>query len=268
VETAIFLAEMLGIGAGVGLISNVLGLGGGIIMVPAFYEFVDGMDMNTAKGTSLLVIMFVTAVNSWRLNIGRKHVPWKLAGTLAIGSLVGGFLGGWITGLLPNTVVVWIFIAFMIVVGLRTFVIEPKPFPESKREGEGRRPWVAAVIGLVTGLVSGATGTGGGAILVPLVLMAGLTDNRRVVALSNMVMVVTCASGVAAHMVSEQTTNLPYTIGQVHLPLVPFVFIGAMAIGPLGRFMNRRMSIFWRRTLLGGLLLIIAVRLIIRALSG
>lgn len=262
----LFVVEMLVIGVVVGLISNVLGLGGGVVMVPAFVTFVDAMDINTAKGTSLLIIAFVAGVNAWRMGVGAVRPPAKLVSSLVITSMIGGFAAGYATGLMPEDIVTWILIFFILLVAVRTFFLQP---PVVTDDDVVHRPGVALGIGLFSGVVGGGTGTGGGAILVPLALMAGLTTNSRVVLLSNTVMAATAAASAVAHMLATQTT--PYTdyvLGQVYFPLVPVVFAGAMAIGPAGRRINARLSLGWRKALLGGLLLIIVARLMYRMMAA
>jgi uncharacterized protein len=260
----LFILQMLVIGAAVGLISNALGLGGGIVMVPAFLFFIEGMDTNTAKGTSLLIIAFVALINSWRLNIGPQSIPYRLAFTIAAGSIAGGYLGGWITGLMPDDIVTWLFILFLALVGVRTFFIES---PTVEASEVRKRSVLAVVVGFAAGIVGGATGTGGGAVLVPLALMAGLETNARVVALSNMVMIGTAAAAAMAHMMAQQTVNLPYTAGQVTWSLAPLVFVGAMLSAPFGRRLNKVLTIKRRRVVLGVLLVFIALRLIARAVA-
>jgi hypothetical protein len=258
----LYVIEMLLIGAGVGLISNALGLGGGILMVPAFLFFVTGMDPQTAKGTSLFIIIFVAAVNSWRLNHGVKHGQNALAAFLAAGSIVGGYASAWFTSRLPDTVVIWTFVAFLAVAAVRTFLLEPKPVAEADLK---KRNGMAVVIGLCAGIVSGATGTGGGLIVVPLVLMAGIVTNERAVAVSNMVMVATCIASTAAHMLAEKTTELDWTVGQVNVSMAPLVFIGAMLSAPYGRKLNKVLTLPRRRIAMGILLAIIAIRLVLEA---
>ena len=259
-----YVLQLLLIGVSVGLISNALGLGGGIVMVPAFLLFVDGMDTNTAKGSSLLIIMLVASVNAWRLNVGYEHKPWKLAATIALGSIVGGYFGAWVTGLMPDVVVTWLFIGFLALVAIRTFFIIP---PHVSADQVRQRNLLAVVVGFCAGTVAGATGTGGGAVLVPMVLMAGIITNERVVALSNMVMIATATAATAAHLMAKASTNLPHVVGHVDLALAPLVFIGAMASAPLGRRLNLILTIKRRRVVLGILLLVIVVRLVNRALG-
>lgn len=265
-EWFLYIGEMALIGVAVGLISNVLGLGGGVVMVPAFLLFVDGMDMNTSKGTSLLVITFVAAVNAWRLNKAQSKPDYRLAATLAVTSMLGGFGAGYLTTLLPDDIVSLVFILFMVIIAVRTFFMQQ---PTVDEEAVTSRMGPALGIGLFSGAVGGATGTGGGAVLVPLALMAGLTSNSRVVALSNTVMAATAAASAAAHMLATRTTELEgITIGQVYPELVPYVFIGAMAVAPLGRMLNAKLSLRWRKLLLGGLLLFITLRLIWRMVAA
>ncbi|MBM3289701.1 MAG: sulfite exporter TauE/SafE family protein, partial [Candidatus Hydrogenedentes bacterium] len=125
-DTVWFVVEMLALGCAVGMISAALGLGGGIFMVPAFLFFVKGMDAHTAKGTSLFIIIFVSMVNAWRMNRGHADRQTGLALVFACGSVVGGYLGSWLTTLLPDAGVIWLFIALLGFVGLRTFFITPK----------------------------------------------------------------------------------------------------------------------------------------------
>ena len=93
----------------------------------------------------------------------------------------------------------------------------------------------------------------------------GIVTNERVVALSNTVMVATCTSAALCHALAERTTELPGTFGQVDVMLAPLVVVGAVAAGPAGRWLNARMSLRWRKAVMGVVLLLIAARLAYRA---
>ena len=261
----LFYPGMLVLGVGVGLMSGALGLGGGILMVPAFLEFVPGMDPNTAKGTSLLIIVCVAAVNVWRLNQGHDDWQWRLAIQVSFGSISGAYLGGWVTQFLEDRTVIWVFIVLLGLVGIRTFFIEP---PKVSNDAVRSRNTLAILIGFAMGLASGLTGIGGGAVLVPLALIAGITSNERVVALSNMVMVPTCLAGAFAHMVQDvnPAITLPFAVGKVNLALVPLVFIGAQGGSPIGKWINDRLKLKVRRIVMGLVLVVITARLLMRVL--
>ena len=263
-ELALYIVEMTLVGIGVGLISGALGLGGGILMVPAFVTFIPGMDVHTAKGTSLFIIIFVALLNAWRHNRGVDPKPWTLAAFLAGGSIIGSFGGAWVTTLVSEELVIGVFMVLLGVLAFRTFLLKPREVTEDEVR---RRRVLTVCIGLCAGFFGGATGTGGGAVMIPLALMAGIVTNERAVGLSNMVMVATAIAGTAAHLMAEEVYIHSLTYGHVYLGLVPLVFLGAQIGSPLGKKLNHHLTLPRRRILMGGLLLVIAVRLLWRLMG-
>ncbi len=260
-EMILYCSGMLAIGVGVGMISGSLGLGGGILMVPAFVAFVPDMDVHTAKGTSLFIIIFVALLNAWRQNKDLPVKPWGLAAYFAAGSIGGSYVGAWVTTLMPEKAVLALFIVLLGGLAVRTFLLTPHEVHEDEVR---RRRGTPVLIGLAAGMVGGATGTGGGMVLVPLALYAALSVNERVVGLSNMVMVATSAAGSVAHFRAEAVYDAPWTVGHVYLVLVPLVFLGAQAGSLLGVRINTWLTLPRRRVVLGVLLLVISARLLLR----
>ena len=154
-DPILFILVILAVGAGVGVVSAALGVGGGILMVPAFLYVFPDMDINTAKGSSLLAIMFVAAYNSWRMNRGDMKNPWNVALAISAGAIVGGFLGGWVTALMSDAAVTWIFVGLITFAAIRTFFLQSRVVHE---EDVRRHRLGAAMIGLASGFVGGATG--------------------------------------------------------------------------------------------------------------
>ena len=260
-----FFAQMLVLGAAVGIVSNALGVGGGLLIVPALVEFAPGIDQHTAKGTSLFIIMFVALINAWRLNRGVTHIEWRLTALLAAGSIVGGYGGAWGTILLPEDAVTWIFVTVLVLLALRLAFGESG---DPERLPQQAKPRTAILIGLATGIISGATGVGGGAIMVPLVLLAAAASHKRVAAISNMVMVMTCLAATVAHAQAEPTSDLPWTWGQINVALAPLIVAGAQTAGPLGRWINHNLTRTQRRRTMLVLLTLIAVRLLYRTITA
>ncbi len=263
-DPILFVLVILAVGAGVGIVSAALGIGGGVLMVPAFLYVFSDMDINTAKGSSLLAIVFVAGFNSWRMNRGEMKNPWSVTTAIAAGAIVGGFTGGWVTGLLSDSTVTWVFVGLLTFAAIHTFLLKERLVDE---EDVRPRRVAAALIGLAAGFVGGATGTGGGAILVPLALLAGVVSNARVVALSNTVMAATAAAGTVAHLASERTMETASTYGLVNVSLAPVVVVAAIATAPVGRWINGHLSLNRRRVVMGALLLTIAARLIYRVMA-
>jgi uncharacterized membrane protein YfcA len=253
-----FLLLQLLVGLGAGLISGALGLGGGILMVPAFLTFVPQMETHTAKGTSLFLIIFISAINAWRQNRSLDRIPWGLAAWLATGSIVGGYLSAWLTAMLPENVTLILFLFLLVLMAWRTFLIKPRPVDPNAVSLN--RP-IAIGIGLAAGIFGGATGTGGGSVLIPLALMAGLVVNERAVGLSNLVMVATAIAGTIAHLMATPIYPSDWTVGHVYFGIVPLVFLGAQISSPLGERLNHLLTLPRRKALMGVMLLLIALRL-------
>jgi uncharacterized membrane protein YfcA len=103
----------LGIGGALGVIAGLMGVGGGIIAVPAFRMVLD-MPQQLAQGTSLLGILGAAAsgavAHARQGNVVTRLVPW-----LAAGAIVGGPLASWWVQRLPQTLLARGFAVFLIV---------------------------------------------------------------------------------------------------------------------------------------------------------
>ena len=257
----LFALEMFILGIAAGLISGALGLGGGVVMVPAFLAFVSWMDAHTAKGTSLFIIALVSATNAWRLGRRLDHVPWVLAAKLASGAIAGGYFGAWITTFASERVLLGLYLALVSTLAWRLF----KTARVAERVRETPPPWwFPPLLGAFSGAAGGATGTGGGMVLVPLALQTGLATNKNATALSNMVMVIVAVMGTIAHLRATPTLNLPWTVGHINFQVVPAVFLGAQLGSLAGRRFDHRLSLRARRIVLGTLLVLIVASLLPR----
>jgi uncharacterized protein len=260
-DLALFILTMLAIGAGVGIISAALGVGGGLLMVPALMHLYPDMGINTIKGSSLIIIAAVALYNTLRMNRGSMKNPWSLIATMATGSLLGGFMGGKITTWMDENTTRWVFIGFVLFAAIRTFFLREKEVPENEVVKRGP---LAFCIGGISGGISGATGTGGGALFVPLSLWSGIVSNTRVVTLSNAVMVASASAGAVAHLTASPTQHAPWTYGMANISFAPGIILGAILFTPLGRKINQHLSFNRRRVVMGGLLLLIVMRMVMR----
>lgn len=257
----LFIIEMFILGIAAGLISGALGLGGGVVMVPAFLAFVPWMDAHTAKGTSLFIIAFVSVINAWRLARRLDRIPWGLVGKLATGSILGGYFGAWITTFASERVLLGLYLALVCTIAWRLFhtanvAEQPRNTPHPW--------WLPPFLGAFSGAAGGATGTGGGLILVPMALQTGLATNKNATAISNMVMVLVAAMGTIAHLRAIPTLNVPWTVGHINFQVVPAVFVGAQVGSMIGRHYDHRLSLRARRITLAVLLLLIVASLLPR----
>lgn len=110
------------VGLVAGTLGSLVGVGGGVIVVPALISFA-GLDARHATGTSIAVIVPTMLVALWRRG-AQGHVVWGLVAFVAVGAVAGAFLGSALAGRLPD---VWIrrsFAAFLALMSVWLFATE------------------------------------------------------------------------------------------------------------------------------------------------
>jgi uncharacterized membrane protein YfcA len=123
---------LLLIGLAAGFMSSMVGIGGGIIIVPALVFFC-GMDQKLAQGTSLMIITLpVTAAGTYTY-YKYGHVNWQASLMIAATFVVGGYLGGTLANKLETIVIKRIFAIFLLAISLKMlFLDKPKAALGSK----------------------------------------------------------------------------------------------------------------------------------------
>jgi uncharacterized membrane protein YfcA len=198
-------AIAVGIGLATGVFSGLLGVGGGLIMIPGMTGLLK-MRQHEAHGTSLLVIIPIALVGAFVL--GQKHdVDLAVGGILALASIVGAVAGAALTRRLSDQALRRVFGIAALTIGV---IMLADAAGSVLRLGfalhPGSRPsgWplvgLGLPIGLGTGIISGLLGIGGGIVMVPaMVLVLGLSQHVAQ-GTSLLVIIPTAASGSIAHL--------------------------------------------------------------------
>lgn len=121
------------VGLAAGMLSGLVGVGGGIIIVPALVYFI-GFSQKTAQGTSLAMIMLPVGIFGVLQYYKQGHVDFKIVGLLAIGFLAGSFLGSKIALSLPQDTVKKIFAVVLIMVAIKMLFLD-----KAKKPGEATK---------------------------------------------------------------------------------------------------------------------------------
>ncbi len=114
-----FVATCLAIGLVAGTLGGLLGVGGGIVMVPAFLRFL-GLPAQTAIGTSMVAIIFVSVSASIR-HYQLGNVDLKILAMVALATIAGGYLGASLVGFLSEKVLRLVFASFLLYVSVDMF---------------------------------------------------------------------------------------------------------------------------------------------------
>lgn len=164
---------LVAIGLAAGFLSGLFGVGGGLIIVPALVALAN-MPRKLASGTSLVAIIPTALVGVLSYAV-RGNVDVLVAAILAAGSVVGAQIGSWLLHRLSVRAVRLAFMAFMLTAAVSLFVTVPSrsaTFVPTVVTVTG-----LVVLGVVTGVMSGLLGVGGGLIVVPvLIVVFGVSD--------------------------------------------------------------------------------------------
>ena len=166
-------AILIVIGAIGGLLSGLFAVGGGIVMVPLLVVLAR-LDMRSAAATSLAAIV-PAAVGGSVTYLLHREIDLVAGALISVGAVLGAMIGSALLKRIPLYWLRWIFIAFVLLVALRMFVVVPVrgetlPFTAALAMGY-------AALGLVVGIASGVLGIGGGILFVPaLVALFAISD--------------------------------------------------------------------------------------------
>ncbi|MDD2967299.1 MAG: sulfite exporter TauE/SafE family protein [Desulfovibrionaceae bacterium] len=154
-------------GAVAGVLAGLLGVGGGIVIVPMLVMVFGAQGFNPeyiqqlALGTSLASIMF-TSISSTRAHHARGAVHWDIWKAITPGILVGTFLGGLVATHMPTMLLKVFFICFLYFVAVQMLL---NYRPSAAREMPGKTG--TSLVGGGIGLISSFVGIGGGTLSVP-----------------------------------------------------------------------------------------------------
>ena len=204
-----------------GLLAGLLGIGGGVILVPLFLwlfkiaGFPPEIIVHTAFGTSLCIIV-PTASSSTVGHRRRGNVDWHQVFYLAIGGAIGAIVGSTLAAMLGGNILRSAFGAMQILVGLKLLFFHPHLPPE---ETFPPSPWLLALVGLTGGAFSAFFGIGGGVIAVPLMLIILRLPIHLAVGNSSALIVVSALFGALSYVIHglDRTAAIPFSLGYVNL---------------------------------------------------
>ena len=234
---------MTSMGALAGMLAGLLGIGGGIIIVPVlalvFEHQQVSLDvlMHVAIGTSLATIV-TTSISSLLAHQKRGAIDWQVFRVITPGILLGALLGSYIAKLIPGNTLRIIFIMFMFFVALqmaRGMVTKPH------RKLPGTAGMLSA--GLVIGTVASIMGIGGGSMSVPFLTWCNM-QVRRAVATSASIGLPIAVAGTAGFIFNGLgVEHRPsWSIGFVNLPAYLGIVVASTLFAPLGARLAHRIS--------------------------
>jgi len=238
------LALYLAFGAVAGVLAGLLGLGGGIVIVPMLnYAFaMQGLPPDTiqlmAVATSMACILF-TSISSVRAHHKHGGVNWGAWGVTTPGILLGTFGGTWIAVLIPQAYLRGFFIVFLLYVAAQML----RPLKVAVRRGlPGKSVFAGA--GVVIGFISSLVGIGGGTMSVPFLSWATL-DFRTCIGTSAAIGFPIALAGTLGYIVNGWHAEglPPHTFGYIYLPALFGIAVASMLFATVGAQLAHRLPI-------------------------
>jgi len=231
-----FLGSLMLLGAFGGFAAGLLGIGGGMILVPfmiMLFPMVgmpDDIMVHVAIATSMGTILF-TSVSSMRAHHRKGAIRWEIVAVLAPGIIVGGLLsGGAVFAFIDPAWLSLVFACFVAYSGSR-MMWGKQPAPERSMPGK----LITSLVGVLIGFVSGLVGAGGGFLSIPFMVRSNVPIHNAVATSAALGFFIALANS-AGYVRSGQAidTGVAGMFGYIHVPTMLGIVVISMLTAPLG----------------------------------
>lgn len=257
------LAGYFALGLATGFVAGLLGVGGGLIIVPVLIMqlhaagLAPGIEAQIALGTSLAVIVF-TSLSSVRAHHRHGAVEWPLVRRIAGGALVGTLVGALLAARVPGQVLKLFFVVFLIYASIQMW-LDFKPAAHRTLPGSVRSTAAGGLIGAVSSWV----GIGGGTLSVPFMLWHNVPLHRAIATSAAIGFPIALAGAVGYVIGGWSSPDLPPgSLGFVYLPALVSIVLGSVLTAPLGARTTHRLPVRRLKRVFALLLAVLAVRMI------
>jgi uncharacterized membrane protein YfcA len=263
VDLVLFVVLVL-IGLGVGFVASMVGVGGGVFIVPTLtLGFL--FSLHNAVGTSLVVVLFTALAGAFAY-YRQKRIDFKVGLILSASSVPGAIAGAYLTSFITSQQLTMGFAVFLVLIAIKMMVNFKGASKFSKMWGswdrsltdsEGRKFEYTVNVALVFffaffgGLSSGLLGIGGGALMVPILSIVGNLPMHITVATSMFMMIFASSSGVVSHV----------QLGNVNFEFAAFLALGVVVGSQIGARVAKKVSAKWLRRIFAVVLIIVSINM-------
>jgi uncharacterized membrane protein YfcA len=238
------IVELLVLGSCMGFLAGLLGVGGGMLLVPFMTILLTNKGfppehiVKMAVATSLATICF-TSVSSVRAHQARGSVRWDIALLLTPGIVIGSMLGAQVAKALPSRVLA-LFFALFVGFSATQILIDKKPRPSRHLP---KVPGMLAAGGAIGGL-SALVGAGGAFISVPFMVACNVAIHNAVGTSAALGFPIALAGTLGYVMAGWSLPEMPAgTLGYLYLPGLAVVSMASITTAPLGARMAHRLDV-------------------------
>jgi uncharacterized membrane protein YfcA len=263
-------AALLTLGLVTGFLAGLLGIGGGMVMVPFLTYLISQQGVGSALAvkmaiaTSMATIVF-TSLSSVRAHHKKGAVRWDIVRGLTPGIVMGALVASLgVFSVMKGTTLAFVFAGF---VGFSSFQMFRNKQPEPGRMLP-RTPGLAGAGGVI-GFASGLVGAGGGFISVPFMAWCNVAIHQAVATSAALGFPIAVANAVGYVWSGQQVNNLPAgAIGYIYMPALVIIAIASVCMAPLGAQAAHALPVAKLKRVFATLLLGLAVYMAYKGLAA
>lgn len=219
-----------------GLLAGLLGGGGGLIIIPilmlvfGWQGMSSDMAIHVAIATSLMTIS-ITSISSMLAHHRYATTQWHLVKKLVPGLVIGSVVGAYIASSMPSGTLKNWFAVFALLVAIKMWLPPPKSFSSKLLAA----PSIFST-GILTGVISAMVGIGGGSLIVPYLVMSGLSMQRAVGTAAACGLPIALSAAVAYIVIGSQMEHVEcqWQSGFVHWQAFLGIIATSIWVAPIG----------------------------------
>lgn len=254
----------MGAGAVAGLLAGLLGIGGGLAIVPMLVfcfslEHIDpAVTMHLALGTSMASIIF-TSVSSFWAHHKRGAVEWPLVRRIVLGIFVGTFLGSCLAARMSTGFLKGFFVIFLYYVASQ-MLLNKKPKPSRQLPGA----LGTFVVGNIIGAFSSLVGIGGGTLSVPFMTWCNIPVHRAI-GTSAAIGFPIAIAGTFGYLFNGWNAEYlpPHSVGYIYLPALVGLVVTSVFTAPFGVRLAHSLPVDRLKKVFAFLLYVVGTRMLI-----
>ena len=256
-------AWYLAVGAFVGFFAGLLGVGGGLVTVPALamifsaQHFPADHVLHLALGTSMAAILF-TSISSLREHHRHGAVIWAVVRDITPGILIGTALGTVLARQVSTRALAIFFAAFVVFVAVQMmFNLKPRP----SRQLPGRL--AVAGVGAGIGAISSLAAIGGGTLTVPFLTWCNVKVHNAIGTSAAVGFPIALGGAVGYIVNGLSVAELPqWSLGFVYVPALAWLVASSMLTAPLGARTAHRLPVPTLKRIFAGVLVLLSAKML------
>jgi uncharacterized membrane protein YfcA len=264
------IVELALLGAATGFLAGLLGIGGGMIMVP-FLTFIlshrgvsPDLSVKMAIATSMATIIF-TSISSVIAHHKRGAVRWDIAARLSPGIIIGSLLGSLGVFALLKGAYLAVFFGLFVGFSATQMFRNKKPKPTRQMPGTAGQLGAGGFIGFLSGLV----GAGGGFISVPFMAWCNIPIHNAVATSAALGFPIAVANVVGYIISGQSVQNLPpSSFGYIWLPGLVVIAVCSVFTAPMGAKAAHALPVDKLKRVFASLLYVLAAYMLYKGLAG